>query len=145
MCDRKVLPLNVIRVPQSPSAGLCGCAPQLETAAIDSKASTRPLPTPGIALMRFSIAVGAFARLNVTESKSADGEQFAAVDGPHQLARPSIVVLDEPIDFPHARVVTRCARPQARCAATLITCPSGLRTKNRRMPHGSSVSGCTIS
>ncbi|GAA4155883.1 hypothetical protein GCM10022286_05490 [Gryllotalpicola daejeonensis] len=29
--------------------------------------------------------------------------------------------------------------------ATLMTCPSGLRTKNRRMPHGSLVSGCTIS
>ena len=31
------------------------------------------------------------------------------------------------------------------CATTLTTTPFGSRTKNRRTPHGSSVSGCTIS
>jgi len=31
------------------------------------------------------------------------------------------------------------------CATMLTTTPFGSRTKNRRTPHGSSVSGCTIS
>jgi hypothetical protein len=39
-----------------------------------------------------------------------------------------------------------CAAPAyERCIATLMTWPSGLRTKKRRMPQASSVIGCTIS
>ena len=36
-------------------------------------------------------------------------------------------------------------RAHERCCATLITWPSGLRRKNLRIPHGSSVRGCTTS
>lgn len=57
---------------------------------------------------------------------------------------------DEPV-FPNVvsyiergEIRTRAAA-QSGCAATLMTLPSGARTKNRRTPLGSVVIGCTIS
>ena len=37
------------------------------------------------------------------------------------------------------------ARGQSACPTTLTTTPCGSRTRNRRTPHGSWVSGCTTS